>query len=67
MKVKCYRTMAYRNTDVLDVREIRIMPEPDKITQEEKANAENFLVALNLKDGTARVMPFHFIISVSEG
>jgi hypothetical protein len=58
--------MAYRNTDVLDVREIRIMPEPDEITQEEKANAENFLVALNLKDGTAKVMPFHFIISIEE-
>lgn len=67
MKVKCYRTMAYRNTDVLDVREIRIMPEPEEITQEQKANAENFLVALNLKDGTARVMPFHFIISIEEG
>ena len=62
MKVKCYRTAKYQNTDVLDVRSI-IFEDMGKTPKEDMA--DNY-VALNLKDGSAKFMPHHFIISIEE-
>ena len=62
MKVTCYRTAKYQNTDVLEARSIHfqdmgLWPVEDK---------EDNYVAINLKDGTARFMPHHFIVSIEE-
>jgi hypothetical protein len=64
MKVKCYRTTAYQNTDVLDARSIYF---EDMGWHPEDANGTaNNYVAIDLKDGSVRLMPHHFIISIEE-
>lgn len=62
MKVKCYRTTKYQNTDVLDAYSIHF---EDMSLHPENDPADNY-VAINLKDGTARLMPHHFIIDIWE-
>ena len=62
MKVTCYRTAKYEKTDVLDARSIHfqdmgLWPVDDK---------EDNYVAVNLKDGSVRCMPHHFIVSIEE-
>lgn len=62
MKVKCYRTSKYEKTDVLDAYSIHF---EDMSLHPENDPANNY-VAINLKDGSARLMPHHFIISIEE-
>lgn len=62
MKVICYRTTKYKNTDVLEARSVHfqdmgLWPVDDK---------EDNYVAVNLKDGSVRCMPHHFIVSIEE-
>lgn len=64
LKVTCYRTTAYKNTDTLKVDSIYLMPAPDEITDEDRENAEKFMLVLNLHDGSVQFMPPSFLISV---
>ena len=62
MKVKCYRTTKYEKTDVLDVHSIHFQ---DMGMNPQNDTADNY-VAINLKDGSVRLMPHHFIIDIWE-
>lgn len=64
MKVTCYRTVAYKNIDVIEVNSIICMPPPDEITDEDRQNADNFMLCMNKTDGSVTIMPPSFLISV---
>ena len=64
MKVTCYRTIAYKNIDVIEVDSITCMPSPDEITDEDRENADNFMLCMNRTDGGVTIMPHSFLISI---
>lgn len=62
MKVTCYRTVKYQNKDVLDAESIHFQDMGEAPAEDTAGN----YVAINLKDGSIRLMPHHFIISIEE-
>lgn len=64
MKVKCYCTAAYRNTDVYDVDRITAMPEPDELDDETREYADGIMLCLDLSDGRTIFCPHSFLISI---
>lgn len=64
MKVKAYNTGKYQNTTTYEVRKIDAMPEPDEITDDEKALADGIMLHLTTTDGRDIFLPHSFLISI---
>lgn len=64
MKVTCYRTVAYKNIDVIEVNSIVCMPSPDEITDEDRELADKHMLCMNCADGSVTIMPPSFLISI---
>lgn len=66
MKVKAYRTAKFKNYDVLDVDKISAMPEPDKLTEDDRDCADGVMLTLYCSDGRVIWLPHCFIIEITD-